>query len=97
MNKKIFFAKDIFKPEQPEKPTRLEEYLLIDSDNCKNPNNKNPKHLVTNVSVYYPKTETEKTEFLSLGLKTSVYSLGKSVILETCLACDKLISITVRD
>lgn len=94
MNKRIFFSEDIFKPQ---KPARLEDTATIDKDNCKNPNNKNPIHLVTNVSVYYPQSELERKEFLALGYRTNVLGLGKTVILETCLACDKLVSVTVRD
>jgi len=131
---KIFFASDIFKPNGPQKPNRLErlegeseqeyydriydvnfpkeiqkrleqkglskkleEIATTEKENCTNPNNKNPIHLVTNVSVYYPKTTEEKLEFKKLGYGTSVFSEGKKVILETCLECGKPLSLTIRD
>lgn len=96
-NKRIYFGKDIFK-DYTKKPRRLiEDNATTEKENCSDLHNKNPKHLVTNLSVYYPKEDLEIEEFQQLGYKINVFDLGKSVILETCLECQKVVSITIRD
>jgi len=93
MAKKIFFAQDIFKPSEPQKPTRLEQSKIeklqhdLGAQSYLEQNLKPSKclHIITNL---FRATEQQKRE---LGINET-----KEVLLEVCYNCDSLRSITVR-